>query len=454
MDSRQEPSPPGTPAEAVTNNRVDRVYGPAPREPRESRESASQVASALLATRRNAHRTTPPVPQAADTSEVELSLRRQLSRLQRQLAEAQRELANKDDELAVEVEKRLQTVTATEEMIAERHELQDRLDQLTAYEARTTGIEQRLQDANATADEMAQFLEREREHRIAAQARLDEVTVSFDETRTLWNAERAMLEEHTAAEVAQLRAESAAALADAEETFTAATTRMRESHEAELAGLRSAHERSLSTLRGELEPRALEARSLAEDRERLASKVVALEAEATRLEAERDEEHGRALAQLASANAIEIASMARAHAADLARSAGEKDAHILTLQQAARSVEARHQTLEESNAALQKTQLRLSRDVAEAKERAAQLEAELRAAEERLAAMTTSHAALVEEVRVVREQLEASAGEARRNALDRLRFVAYLEEGLALLGALPPAPETPATDKVEPGTGT
>jgi hypothetical protein len=33
--------------------------------------------------------------------------------------------------------------------------------------------------------------------------------------------------------------------------------------------------------------------------------------------------------------------------------------------------------------------------------------------------------------------------------MDRLRFVAYLEEGLALLGALPPAAEQPEPPEIE-----
>jgi len=105
--------------------------------------------------------------------------------------------------------------------------------------------------------------------------------------------------------------------------------------------------------------------------------------------------------------------------------------------------------LEEGTASLREAQLKLQRELAETKERAAQLDADLKSAEERLMAASTNTESLVEDKRALREQLEASTNEARRNSLDRLRFVAYLEEGLALLGALPPAPEPPTIETIE-----
>ncbi|HUJ60345.1 MAG TPA: hypothetical protein VLX92_17710, partial [Kofleriaceae bacterium] len=56
-------------------------------------------------------------------------------------------------------------------------------------------------------------------------------------------------------------------------------------------------------------------------------------------------------------------------------------------------------------------------------------------------AVTLTAETLGAEQRELRERIEAAEAEARRNALDRLRFVAYLEEGLAMLGALPPKPD-------------
>lgn len=447
MDSRQEPPEDGTPAE--TNYRVDRVFAPPARGVRPD-ESASQAASALLERRRGSAGSTgtvPPFPAAEP--EAELSLRRQLSRLQRQLAEAQSELANKDDELAAEIEKRLETAASRDAEIEQKRQLQDRLDQMAGYEARTAGIEQRLQEANATADEMAQFLEREREARIAAQAKVDELTLSFDETRQLWNAERQMLLERATAEATQLEAQRKSAVDSAEQALTTATTRLNDAHQVEVTELKAGHERSMAALRGELEPRALEARSLAEERERLANEITALKNDAAREAAARDEAHKRDRAQAAEAYAIEQAATTRVHAAELAKAIGEREGQILTLQQSLRSSEALTKGLEEGTSSLRETQLKLQRELAEAKERAAQLEANVRSLEDRLAAAASTTEGLIEDKRLLREQLEASASETRRNSLDRLRFVAYLEEGLALLGALPPAPEPPTIETIE-----
>src|SRR5690349_11086897 len=124
IDHRQDPS------SSSKANRVDRVFIPNPGTitPRPSRESASQIANELLATTRA------PTNESVDS---ELSLRRQLSRLQRQLAESQRELANKDDEVAAEVEKRLQTQRELEDALETARTMQARVEELTAYEART-----------------------------------------------------------------------------------------------------------------------------------------------------------------------------------------------------------------------------------------------------------------------------------------------------------------------------
>ncbi len=456
MDSRQEPA--DTSEAPATNYRVDRVFGPAPRARAESAsqvasqvasEVASQVASEVaseLLERRRSGATSPPFP--APEAEAELSLRRQLSRLQRQLAEAQSELANKDDELAAEIEKRLASVAAHERLLEQQRQLQERTEQLAQHEARTAGIEQRLQEAHATSDEMAQFLEREREARMVAQAKTDELTTAFEETRSLWTAERQMIEERTAAEIAQLEAQRKSALEATEQAKTAAITRLEEAHAAELVELKAGHERSMAALRGELEPRALEAHTLAEERERLVSEITALKSEAIREAAARDEAHARDRQQAAEASGIEQAAAARAHAAELAKTTGERDEQILTLQQSLRSSEALSKGLEEGIATLRETQLRVQRELAETKERASQLEANVKSLEERLALAAATAESLVEEKRALREQLESSASEMLRNSLDRLRFVAYLEEGLALLGALPPAPEAPDIETI------
>lgn len=446
VDSRQEPEEDGS----LPNYKVDRVFAPAPRRLDPAPHAASQAAAALLE-RRRANPTTPPMgavgaatPLAPADTENEPALRRQLSRLTRQLADAQTELANKDDELAAEIEKRLQTVATHDALVEEHRALQARIAELEAYEARTSGMEQRIQEANSATEEMAQFLEREREVRIAAQAKIDELQRSFDETRDLWSSERALLEERAQQEVAQLIAQRKSALDSTEQAHAAAVARLSEGHAEEIAHLKDAHERSLAALRGELEPRALEARSLAEERERLEAKIEAIEAESQRELESAKEAHARDKQQQAEAHGVEQAAAARAHAAELAKVNAENGAQLLSLQQSLRSSEALSKGLEEGIATLREAHAKTQRELTEAKERAAQLEAGVKSLEDRLVGAMADADRLADEKRALAEQLEATVAESRRNALDRMRFVAYLEEGLALLGALPPQlPEAP-----------
>src|SRR6185503_5006379 len=81
-------------------------------------------------------------------------------------------------------------------------------------------------------------------------------------------------------------------------------------------------------------------------------------------------------------------------------------------------------------------------EVADARERAAQAEASKWSVETRLVGTLQALEKANEQNRKLSEQLDAEQGEARRNALDRQRFAAYLEEGLAMLGALPARPES------------
>lgn len=444
VDSRQEPEEDGS----LPNYRVDRVFGPAPRRLDAPPQAASQAASALLE-RRRAQPTTPPPTAGAAMSptpaadEGEPALRRQLSRLTRQLADAQSELANKDDELASEIEKRLETVATYDKLAEEHRALIDKVAELTAYETKTAGMEQRIQEANAATEEMAQFLEREREVRIGAQAKLDEQQRSFDETRELWNSERQMLEERTQQEITQLISQRKNALETTEQAHAAAVARLSEGHAEEIAHLKEAHERSLAALRGELEPRALEARSLAEERERLEAKIKGLEAEAEREREATKEAHERDKQQMADAQALEQAAATRAHATEIAKISAESGAQILSLQQSLRSSEALSKGLEEGITTLREAQAKSQRELVEARERIVQLEADVKSLEERLETASANAELLVDEKRTLLDQLDATVAESRRNALDRMRFVAYLEEGLALLGANPQLPELP-----------
>lgn len=441
-DPRQDPP---APEEVPTNYRVDRVYGG----PRARRPSAdpSQVASELLA--RRATQTLPPHGGAAAGEDVELSLRRQLSRLQRQLAEAQRELANKDDELAAEAEKRLQLTDAHDAALAELKEQQARVDELTGYEVRTRGMEQRLAESVATADELGGALDAERRKNAGLEQHLDELGRSFEETRALWAAEKKTVEERTATELAQLEAQRTAAVTAGDEALAQATARMTLAHDAELAELRDAHERSLSTLRGELEPKLIEARTLAEERERLASQIEALKSESMRTALEQTDELGRLRTQLTEKHAAELTGQARAAAAELAAATGGRDAQILELQQALRAADARATSSEDELALLREGLKKLQREAAEATERATRLESDTRTLDERLTLAVATAEKLVDTQRDLREQLEAKERETRRAAMDRMRFVAYLEEGLAMLGALPPTAEPPEPPAIE-----
>lgn len=440
IDHRQDPS--GGLSKA---NRVDRVFVPNPGTvtPRPSpRESASTLAAELLATTR------------ADTEgggDTELSLRRQLSRLQRQLAESQRELANKDDEVAAEVEKRLQTQRELEEVVEGHRTLQAQLDDLLAYQARTAGIEERLHDSIATADELVQLNERERANAAAALAKAEELSVSFEETRALWNAERKLLEERMTNELAALDSQRKAAVEASADALNAQAARLREAHEAQLAELRATHEQSLAKLRGELEPQAVQAHSLAEERERLIAELATVRNETIRDTVEREEEYKRELQQTVEEKDAEIATLARTHAAELARVTTEREAQVIAMQQSLKAAEITRNALDDQIEQQRATLKTVQREASELKERVAALESDKQSAVDAVERSKLELESLRESQRAAAEQLEANAAEIRRNTTERRKFVAYLEEGLALLGALPPSVESvESTDKPEP----
>lgn len=431
-DPRQDPP---TAEEVGTNFHVDRVYGPPPS--RSKTVDPSQVASELLA-RRSSKTAPPPLSGGEDP---ENALRRQLSRLQRQLAEAQRELANKDDELAAEAEKRMEIVDAHDSAIAELGVVHARVAQLSAYETRTRGMEKRLQEATATSDEMAEVLAKERRERVSLEQQLQDLQMSLEETRSVWTLEKKTLEERLAAEVADVEAQRKAAVEAGEEALAQAMQRMTEAHDAEIAQLKDAHERSLSTLRGELEPKMIQARTLAEERERLASQIEALKSEAVRTALEHTDELHRLRSQLTEKHSAEVSAAARAAAAELASATGERDKQILALQQAVRAAESRAQAAEDEIATLRESLKKAQRDATDAVERVTRVESDNKSLDERLTLALATVEKHVETARELREQLEAQERETRRAAMDRMRFVAYLEEGLAMLGALPPAAE-------------
>jgi len=433
--------------EGAEKFRVDRVYipsspssGTGPPPQRQSQPAMSASTASLM----NAGRTRKAAtvsPNAALETEGELALRRQLSRLQRQLADAQRELANKDEEMAGEVEKRADAIDAHDALLEELAITKQQLDELLAYRARTTGVEQRLQEAVATADELAHVLDLERGKVAAATSRADELAAHFDDARSKWTAERLKLEEQRLSETTQLDQQKRAAIEAAEAAMQATTERLRSAHEEEVSQLRGAHERSVATLRGELEPRALEARGLAEERERLTSELAALRVEAARATTEATEAHAREVAQLVEKHASDQTALTQRHASEVARLTADHDEKASALDQATRNAELREQYWETTVNGLREAQKKLQREAAEAKERIAALEADKASVEERLATATLASNTLTESNHELSARAEAAEAEARRNSLDRERFASYLEEGLALLGVIPPKPE-------------
>ncbi len=381
-----------------------------------------------------------PAVGRADT-ETELSLRRHLARLQHQLAEAQRELATKDEEVAAAVEKRLEIQDAYNVLLDQQREAQQRINEADDLRARTAGIEQRLQEATAAADELRHQLERERSERAAMMVQFDEANAAFERARSSWREETATIDEQHAAQLAQLDQQKRAALDAADAAKTTALVRQREAHEAEIEAMRGAHERALAALRGELEPKVAEAGDLAAEIERLHSELDATRAEHQNLLAERVELHQWELAQQAEAHASELAAQARAHAGELARLKDEVNAANQAGQLIERNATLREELWEQTVKSLRDSQKNLQQELAETKERVAQADANQGSVEQRLLTALQSVDKLEEESRSLREKLEIAEQEARRASTDRQRFAAYLEEGLAMLGAVPPRPE-------------
>jgi chromosome segregation ATPase len=442
-DSRQESASDEdeVPAE---NFRVDRVYvAPTPtvQPPARASSPAVSASTASLMSSSRTRRNATVSPNAAVESEGELALRRQLSRLQRQLADAQRELANKDEELAAEVEKRVNTIDAHDALLEELETTKQVQAELVDYRARTTGVEQRLQEAVATADELAHVLELERGKVAAATSRADELSAHFDDARSRWTAERLKLDEQRLGETATLELQKRTGIESAEAAMQGTTERLRAAHEDELAQLRGAHERSLGALRGELEPKALQARSLAEERERLTSELAAVQSETARAAAETLESHTREVQLLTEQHAADQSALIARHASELSRLTSERDEKAAGLEQATRTTETREQYWESTVNGLREGQKRLQRELAEAKERIAALEADKTSVEERLVTASTLVTELTEATRELTMRSEIAETDARRNHLDRQRFASYLEEGLALLGVIPPEPD-------------
>ncbi len=441
-DQREDPSS----DEAPTDYRVDRVFAAPAAPPRPRRETASEAANALLASKRT------PVP--SQELEGEASLRRQLSRLQRQLAEAQLELSRKEEELAEQAEMRASSLVEHSRLVEEHRSLTMRLDDLAAYQTRLAAAEQRLLELVTVGEELTHELDRERDQRTAEQARVADLQASLEDAQLRWKTERAALEQQHGEELARIETLKQTTAEQAEEALTAATARLREGYEEQLTGLRESHERSLAALRGDLEPQLLAARSLAVEHERITNELAELRSTTTRDAAERDEAHKREVTQLGEANASHAATQTRLYSLELTRAQEERDAKALALDQATTAAGEREKTFTETSETLHEAKKKLQVELAEAKERTTRLEGEKAALDERIATAMTATGQLETERQTLQEKLAASEDDARRHEQDRCRFVAYLEEGLALIGAIPaqivtieadePGPDDPA----------
>lgn len=418
--------------------RVDRVFD-AP----STRQSRPVVPQQPQAPRRTKPATLPPRP-AGEAADTELALRRQLSRLQRQLADAQRELANKDDELATEAESRLVLATTHDKLAEELRAKDQQLEELIAFQARVQGIEKRLQEMSEAADEIAVARDEEREQKVIAMARVRELESVLADAQQRWGAERDQLVIQHGVDIAQLELERKAALEAAEATLAATTGRLQKAQEEQLASLRESHEKSLALLRGELEPKVLEARKAIEEVSRLTDEIAALKTESKRLLAEKDEAHARDVAQQVEAHTAGQAAAGRVHAAEVAKLTAERDNLSAALEQAKQSALEREKLVEQTVTALRDTQKTLQREATEAKEAYAQLKSDYGSLEERLRTAQREAEATGEDNRELRASLDTAERQARENALDRQRFIAYLEEGLAMLGAIPPHETTGA----------
>jgi len=369
-------------------------------------------------------------PATSEPNDAETQLRRQLSRLQRQLADAQREIAHRDEELAASAEKRQALATTYDVLVEQLKKLRGQLQEAAEYRIHMEGVEQRLQDAVAKANEQAHLFARERAERGALAQRFDELSSAFDRARAEWKVEAIAAEEHHARAIAKLEADKRVAVEEAEAAAAAATARLRQAHDAELAQLRASHQRSLTGLRGEVEPQRNHAAEMARLTNELTTHARQL--------AERDEQHARELVHLASDHAAALANQTQMHASELARANEELVAQAHVIAQAHRDAQIREQLWEQRLAEARASEARLQQQVAEASEQHARHEGEKHALEQRVSAALQSMEEIIEEKRQLAERLDAAEIEARNNALDRERFAAYLEEGLALIGARPP----------------
>ncbi len=412
-DKRAEPLAAGTPVDAITDYHVDRPFGRA-----RTRPPTGQPAMAGA-------EATEPTVTITGVGDVEVALRRQLSRLQRQLAEAQRDLANKDDELAQSVENRLvdQAMLVKAQRLAQ--ELQDQLAEARGTAASTQTADAQLRESLAAYDDLAARCDQERDRAAEANARADELGRALEEARQKWTAERAGLEARAASERSDLEASRKAAIVDAENNALGAFTKLKAAHERELAALRASHEAAVTTLRGELEPKLAEVGAALADAQRLGAEIEALRREHARELEDRETTFSRERERTERERATELDEQRRAAAAEIERLTSDRDGRD----------EAHRHELRAARAAVEKAE----QELFEAREKSTRTSTEVAALQSRVKQMAAASEAMVAEQRALTTRVDVAEAEARRSASERARVVALFEEGLSLLGAGPPA---------------
>lgn len=412
---RQGPHDPRQDAddEPATQRRVDRVFGPPPRE-----IAAVPVASEQV---------------VADESEMQL--RRQVTKLQRQLADALREVADVQEQLQNECEFRLLITAARDKLATELEPLQYRIAELLAEQAQMQDLAQQLADDNASnVERLSAALAESEAKYAAAEAKMSELHAEIEDASMLRIEERARLVDRHSKELERIDQERQQALVDAEALYEARHAVMREQFDAEVAELHAAHERSIALLRGEVEPKLLEARVVAEERERLANELATVRREAEReLGACRDV-HARDFAQLAEKHASEMAALARTGAAELSRALGERDVEILEHQQTLRKAELKERELDDTIRQLRGAQEQLRSAVTAGERKLAETTAAKTAVDERLLTATLSNERLAAEMAGLRGRIDQFERDARHASAERKQLIGCLQDGLMLLG--------------------
>jgi hypothetical protein len=307
----------------------------------------------------------------------------------------ERAVADKEEEISAEIERRLTLSAAHLDLIAEHRVLGMKVDELTQQLA-------------------------------AAEARAQELATLIEATEAQWTGERAVIEAQYGETVTRIENEKRRALDQAEEALNATAMQLKQAHDED----KKHFDTSIGALKSELELKDIEARSLASERKELADQLNTLRGETLRLHAEKEQAHAKAIAKLEEQHRADKAALAQIHAAEQTRIDAQHADALVALREQHAGEMTRVQELHASELARNRDQHAIV---------AFELEEARRAVDN---AKATSEQ-LVAEKRALEQRLVASEREA---AVTRGRFVAHLEQGMAMFAA------PPAADKPEHGS--